>query len=51
LDWTGLNTEKDINTSSFAAADNEIATHGVSSMGSCVMIVGMGAAVAMRRER
>jgi len=51
LDWTGLDAEKDVNTSSYAAADNEIATHGVSSMESCVMIVGMAAAVAMRRER
>jgi len=51
LDWTGFDAEKDVNTSSYAAADNEIATHGVSSMESCVMIVGMAAAVAMRRER
>jgi len=51
LDWTELDAVKNINTSSFAAADNEIATHGVSSMESCVMIVGMAAAVAMRRER
>jgi len=49
LDWTGLDAEKDVNTSSFAAADNEIATHGVSSMESCVMVVGM--TVAVRRER
>jgi len=50
LDWTGLDAEKDVNTSSYAAADNGISIHGVSSMESCV-IVGMAAAVTMRRER
>jgi hypothetical protein len=51
LDWTRLDTEKNVNTSSRAVADNEIATHGVSTMESCVTIVGMAAAVAMRRKR
>jgi hypothetical protein len=51
LDWTGFDVEKDVNTSSYAAADNEIAAHGVSSMKSCVIIVGMTKAVEMRRER
>ena len=35
LDWTGFDAEKDVNTSSYAAADNEIATHGVSSIDRC----------------
>jgi hypothetical protein len=51
LDWTWLDAEKDVNTSSYAAADNGIASHGVSRMESCVMIMGMAAAVAMTRER
>jgi hypothetical protein len=32
LDWTGLDAEKDVNTSSYAAVDNELATHAVSCM-------------------
>jgi hypothetical protein len=32
LDWTGLDAEKDVSSSSYAAVDNELVTHGVSSM-------------------